>query len=140
MWKFVGLVVLASLAFQASAEEPEQNKAAIRAKMSELAGTAAVNCGLLERGGPLASAWKCAQAADSAKKPFWLALEESRTDSAVWLAVARGPNGKRYAIFYTSNEYGQMDFKPHFTVTVCNEPFQLFEDSMFILRCGPDVP
>lgn len=128
------------LAFGAIAEEPAQDTTAIRIKMLEWTGSSSVSCGILERGDDLAPAWKCAQAADRSNKPFWLALEGLRTDSAVWHMVARGPSGKRYVIFYSSNNAGQREFKPHFTITDCNEPFQLFEDSLFILRCGPDVP
>lgn len=140
MLKYLAILILALSISHAIAEEPGQNETAIRTKMLELTGPSATNCGLLERGSPLRPAWKCAQKADRAGKPFWLALEGHRTDSAVWHAVARGPGGKRYVIFYTSNNAGQMEFEPHFTVTDCNEPFQLFKDSLFILRCGPDVP
>lgn len=140
MLKYLALVALVLLSFRVVAEEPGQSEAAIRGKMLELAGSSAVDCGLIKRGAELRGPWKCARGADRAGKAFWLGLEGARTDSAVWHLVARGPNGKRYVIFYTSNNYGQMEFKPDFTITECNEPFQLFRDSLFILRCGPDVP
>ncbi len=140
MWKYIAFFVLTSFAFQAVGEAPEQNQVAIRAKMLELAGPASLNCGLLSHGSRLRPAWKCAQAADKAQKPFWLAVEGRCTDSDVWLAIARGSDSKRYVIFYTSNEAGESQFEPHFSVTTCDERFMLFKNSLFMLRCGPDVP
>ena len=140
MSKYPALMALALQTSGAMAHEPEPNMATIRTKMQELVGPTAVNCGLLERGGNLHSAWKCAQDADREGRPFWLAAEGQRTDSAVWHIVARRPDGKRYVVFYTSNNYGQPEFDPYFGVTDCTEPFQLFKDSQFMLRCGPDVP
>jgi hypothetical protein len=140
MWKYIAFFLLTSLAFQAVGDVPDQNKVAIRNKMLELAGPTALDCGLLPQGSRLRKAWKCAQAADEARKPFWLAVEGRRTDSDVWLAIGRGTDSKRYVIFYTSNEAGESQFEPHFSVTACDEPFMLFKNSLFMLRCGPDVP
>src|SRR5690348_1942809 len=140
MLRSLAILVLISAAPFVHAEEPQQNEVAIRAEMLKLAGPTAIQCGFLKRGGALRPAWKCAQRADHAGKPFWLVLEGVQTDSTVWHAIARGSSGKRYVIFYTSNDFGQMKFEPHFTVTDCNEPFELFENDLFILRCGPDVP
>jgi hypothetical protein len=140
MWKYIAFFLLTSLAFKAVGDVPDQNQVAIRVKMLELAGPTAINCGLLSNGSRMRPAWKCAQAADKARRPFWLAVKGQRTDSDVWLAIARGSDSKRYQVFYTSNEAGESQFKPHFSVTACNEPFMLFKSSLFMLRCGPDVP
>ena len=140
MLRLLAIVLFVLAPLVAQAELPEENEAAIRSKMRELAGPTAVACGLVDRKAALAAAWRCAKRADKAAQPFWLAVIGHRTDSAVWHLIARDQSGKRYVIFYTSNNSGQPEFEPHFGVTACNEPFQLFEDSLFRLRCGPDVP
>ena len=128
------------LALASCSASPEDDESAISAKMRSLAGTGATQCGILRRGGPLEQAWECATSADRGDEAFWLALEGHRVDSSVWHAVARSATGERYVVFYTSNDSGQQAFEPSFTVTPCSEPFQLFKNELFILRCGPDVP
>lgn len=140
MLRVIASLILAFSLHGATAKEPDQSKAAIRAKMLELAGPRAIRCGMIEHGKRLGPAWRCAQDADRAGKPFWLAQGGRRTDSVIWHLMARGPGKKRYVIFYTSNNFGQPTFDPYFSITECNEPFQLFENSLFGLRCGPDVP
>jgi hypothetical protein len=140
MLKLFATLVLALAPGFVSAEHPEENETAMRAKMLELAGPGALQCGLVERKAALAAAWQCAREAEESAKPFWLAVIGHRTDSAVWHLIARDRSGKRYVIFYTSNNSGQPEFEPHFGVIACNEPFHLVEDSLFRLRCGPDVP
>jgi hypothetical protein len=140
MWKNLAFSFAIFITFLVHAESPEENETAIRAKMLELAGPTAIQCGLLRRGQRLEPAWKCAQIADKSQKPFWLAVEGYRFDSAVWLAIARGPGGKRYRVFYSSNDAGEADFAPSFHITDCHERFQLFRKSLFFMRCGPDVP
>jgi hypothetical protein len=105
-----------------------------------MVGANALECGAVKPGGPLDQAWECATSADRNKRTFWLAVEGRRTDSAVWHVIARTASGERYIVFYTSNEAGQPSFEPSFTFTACNEPFQLFRNDLFRLRCGPDVP
>jgi hypothetical protein len=141
MWKYIAIALLLLTGPETRASQPlQQDQSAIVVKMTELAGPHAVSCGLVDLAHPFEAAWECAQAADRRSKPFWLAAEGHRTDSAVWLAIARNASGKRYVVFYTSNESGQQSFEPSFNVTPCLEPFQLVRKSLFFLRCGPDVP
>ena len=138
MMRFVTALFLTFLSTACSAQDPNQK--AIEGRLTQLAGENAVSCGLVRQGQDPTSAWRCAQENDAARKPFWLAVEERPTDSAVWHAVTRTASGSRLVIFYTSNNYGRQEFEPHFSEHECSEPFQFFERQMFTLRCGPDVP
>ena len=121
-----------------SAQDP--NEAAITQRLTNLAGDKAIACGTVRVTQDPAAAWRCAKSSDISQKPFWLAIEEHPTDSAVWQIITRTGTGKRYVIFYTSNNYGQPQFDPYFGEYECAEQFYFFPGEMFTLRCGPDVP
>jgi len=140
MSKLLALLVLTCFSSSAVAETPEQNIVAIRAKMLELTGSSAIECGLVQFGDSSRAPWQCAQDADKIGRPFWFALEGRRTDSAIWRLLLRAPSGKRYVVFYTSNDQGQPEFVPHFDVTECHRPFKPVENTFFGVNCGPDVP
>ena len=140
MLRFLAIGLLLAPALGACTERLDENEIAIRQQMLSAVGSDAEQCGSVPGGAAFQAAWNCAQQADREGRPFWLAIEGHRTDSAVWHIIARAPSGKRSVVFYTSNNSGQPEFEPHFTFTECREPFQLFEQSQFMLRCGPDVP
>lgn len=118
----------------------DKDVAAISDKMASLAGPAAIECGSLKSGASLQEAWECAGTADRNSRAFWLAVEGYGTDATIWHVIARSATGERYVVFYTGQRAGQPSFAPSFTVTSCSEPFQLFRNKRFRLRCGPDVP
>ena len=140
MLKFLAIWLFLAPAPAAGVEHLDENEVAIREKMLSAVGADAEQCGSVPGGAPLEAAWNCAQQADREGRAFWLAIEGHRTDSAIWHIITRDPSGKRSVFFYTSNNWGQPTFEPHFTLTECREPFELFEQSQFMLRCGPDVP
>jgi len=136
--RFITALLLAFLSTACSARDP--NERAIEGRLTHLAGEDAVACGLVRQGQDPTAAWRCAQESDAARRPFWLAVEGRPTDSAVWHAVTRSTSGRRFVIFYTSNNHGGREFEPHFSEHECSEAFQFFPERMFTLRCGPEVP
>jgi hypothetical protein len=117
-----------------------QDESVIAKKMSVLAGKDAHVCGLVRQGESLKNGWQCAKSQDSKRSPFWLAVAGHSVDSQVWHIIARSVSGKRYVVFYSSNDSGEPGFEPSFTITECREPFRLTKASLFVLRCGKDVP
>ena len=118
----------------------DQNEVAITEKLTALTGKEAIICGLVRKEQNPSEAWRCAENNDLTGKPFWFAMEDWPTDAAIWHIIARTASGKRYVIFYTSNNSGQSQFAPKFGEYECNEPFRFFLHDMFPLRCGQDVP
>ena len=108
----------------------------IASRLVELVGKDAQSCGLVRLGMPFQSAWQCATAQDEAGASFWLAREAQPVDSRVWYIVARSRDGRRYWIFYTSNDDGQLEFKPSFTISECARKFT--EENLGTPWCGPN--
>ena len=117
---------------------PSEN--AIAREMVSLVGRNAVACGLAGSRKDAVSSWDCAIENERERKAFWFAVGGGGTDSEIWHIIARSEAGERFVLFYTSNNAGHSEFVPHFTKHECGEPFRLFPDERFMLRCGEDVP
>lgn len=117
-------------------KEGGDSEAALERKLASISGVAGTNCGLIKLMPDPTLAWACAKAHEASKKPFWLALQMRSTDSEIWQAIAQNNDGNRYVIFYTSNNFGQPEFLPHFDVHECFKPFSFNPTGFFLFECG----
>ena len=117
---FLALSLLGALLFPACAADPMSTSAdLLEGELVRLSGDGARNCSLIALGASPEAGWTCAIAADKAKQPFWLALQQDSIDSVAWIAIGRDSQRQRYYLVYDSSPYGRPGLHPRFTRDLC---------------------
>lgn len=111
--------LLASTATQACAATLAREP--FEAEIARLAGRDAQQCGVFPLRKDASAGWACAQAAERAGRPYWLAFEGPGDDSLSGHAAIRTPAGTRLLLDYDSSPFGR-GLYPSFVTTTCPWP------------------
>ena len=129
--------LLLGLAFSAAAAT--NARAPFEAELARLAGRAAQQCGIVPLGKAAKAGWACAQAAERAGRPYWLAFEGMGEDSLIGRAAIRTATGENILLDYDSSPFGS-GLYPRFTVTTCPWPVLYDPERPVPFDCRPPSP
>ena len=123
--RFLRAALLAGLAAAApvlaQARDTRDAREPFEAEIARLAGRDAQQCGIFPLGKDAASGWACAQAAERAGRPWWLAFEGMGDDSLAGRAAIRTSAGVHLLLDYDSSPFGS-GLYPRLTTMTCPWP------------------
>jgi len=122
-----------SLAQTRGAREPFESE------IARLAGRDAQPCGIVALGKDAPAGWACAQAAERAGRPYWLAFEGRGDDSLVGHAAIRTSAGTRLLLDYDSSPFGH-GLYPRLVTTTCPWPVVYQPAEPAPLDCRAPIP
>ncbi len=122
--RFLCAALLTGIAAAAPAQAQAQARDArepFESEIARLAGRDAQQCGIFPLGKDAGPGWACAQAAEHAGRPWWLAFEGMGDDSLGGHAAIRTSAGVHLLLDYDSSPFGS-GLYPRFTLTTCPWP------------------
>lgn len=137
--RLLSAALLAGLAVAAQARDARDAREPFETELARLAGRDAQQCGIVALGRDAKAGWECAQAAERAGRPYWLAFEGLGDDSLVGRAAIRTAAGKRLLLDYDSSPFGR-GLYPRFTTTTCPWPIAYDTKQPMPFECSAPIP
>ena len=132
-----GAVLLLGISLHAAAATRAREP--FEAELARLAGREAQQCGIFPLGQEAKAGWACAQAAERAGRPYWIAFEGMGDDSLVGRAAIRTPAGGHILLDYDSSPFGS-GLYPRFLTETCPWPISYDPATRLPFACQAPRP
>jgi len=104
-------------------------------KLARVAGSGAVECGVVGLGDSKDDALACARDSDNNNRAFWVAFQREGFDSEAWTGAALSIDLERTVWNYDSNPSGSWEVNPHFQRYDCGS-LEINPALVAVIVCG----